>query len=345
GTVSDLVRAVSLLESEISVSGEVAMTAADVGAAAKDEFDDLKKKAVVKNRDSVIEGMLSMSKNDGPHLQLVGATSAFGEWYVNNERKGWVGVGNRNEPSTVRLTSEVGPLVMQSVKDEVHIHGMKGVFLEGRRVVAELDLVKQSVVDGKGQVAAAINGKGGGPVSANNTFPELAAGVRNISTGGIVQFTGSKEVKFDWGEVGEGSFDLFTAPAKARTLVMYHSTGSDLTIYNNTSASGSYARLGIRNASAQTFVIIAGDTKNSEDYYKHCVEVQLNLNKSTRRVCYTYGYRTAESTRFAGSYTVIPNTFNLEQDLTFFVATKKGPDSNNSGWVKVSAKDVSLIYV
>ncbi|WP_206106266.1 phage tail protein [Paenibacillus dendritiformis] len=168
-------------------TGDVALTADDVGA-------------VAKNGDSVIAGMLSMSKNDGPHLQLVGTTSAFGEWYVNNERKGWVGVGNRNEPSTVRLTSEVGPLVMQSVKDEVHIHGTKGVFLEGRRVVAELDLVKQSVVDGKGKVAGAINDMGGGPVSANNTFDELAAairanqgasGVTNLSAGFFDKFQGN----------------------------------------------------------------------------------------------------------------------------------------------------------
>ncbi|WP_240764763.1 phage tail protein [Paenibacillus dendritiformis] len=158
-------------------TGDVALTADDVGA-------------VAKNGDAVIAGMLSMSKNDGPHLQFVGATSAFGEWYVNNERKGWVGVGNGNEPSTVRLTSEVGPLVMQSVKDEVHIHGTKGVFLEGRRVVAELDLVKQSVVDGKGKVAGAINDMGGGPVSANNTFDELAAAIRSIQgASGVAGYT------------------------------------------------------------------------------------------------------------------------------------------------------------
>lgn len=158
-------------------TGDVALTADDVGA-------------VAKNGDSVIAGMLSMSKNDGPHLQFVGATTAFGEWYVNNERKGWVGVGNGNEPSTVRLTSEVGPLVMQSVKDEVHIHGTKGVFLEGRRVVAELDLVKQSVVDGKGKVAGAINDMGGGPVSANNTFDELAAAIRSIQgASGVAGYT------------------------------------------------------------------------------------------------------------------------------------------------------------
>ncbi|BFH70234.1 hypothetical protein J27TS7_20670 [Paenibacillus dendritiformis] len=195
GTVSELVRAVNLLESEISVidapvksvngkTGDVALTSDDVGAATRAEFNDLKKNAVGKNGDSVIEGMLSMSKADGPHLQLVGATSSFGEWYVNNERKGWFGVGNRNEPSTIRLASEKGPLVMQSTTDAVHIHGPGGVFLEGRRVVEELDLVKQSVVDGKGMIAETVNGKGGGPVSANNTFPELAAGINRISTGG-----------------------------------------------------------------------------------------------------------------------------------------------------------------
>ncbi|CAH8772980.1 tail fiber protein [Paenibacillus dendritiformis] len=53
-----------------------------------------------------------------------------------------------------------------------------------KQVYDEMMLVKQSVVDGKGQVAAAINGKGGGPVSSASTFPELAAGVNRISMGG-----------------------------------------------------------------------------------------------------------------------------------------------------------------
>ncbi|MDU5141051.1 MAG: hypothetical protein E6230_02540 [Paenibacillus dendritiformis] len=327
------------LETETTIGSQ---EKADVALAAAKAYTN--ENAVFKNGDAVIAGMLSMSKNDGPHLQFVGATSAFGEWYVNNERKGWVGVGNRNEPSTVRLTSEVGPLVMQSVKDEVHIHGTKGVFLEGRRVVAELDMVKQSVVDGKGLVAEAINGKGGGPVSAYNTFPELAAGVRNISTGGIIQFTGYKEVKFDWGETGKGSFDLFTAPAKARTLVIYRSaTYGGLTVYNNGSL-GSYARLVVRNTSAQTF-IIHGLTKNREDDFMNSVRIQLNLNKSTRMAYLTYGASRGTDIAFAYTEVLIPNTFNLEQELTFFLETEKLPDSNNnSGWVSVGARDVGLIY-
>ncbi|MHB0881675.1 tail fiber protein [Paenibacillus sp. SEL1] len=43
----------------------------------------------------------------------------------------------------------------------------------------DLNSLKQSVVDGKGVIAGAINGKGGN-VSASNTFPELAAAITNL---------------------------------------------------------------------------------------------------------------------------------------------------------------------
>ncbi|NKI24051.1 hypothetical protein HFN20_23040 [Paenibacillus dendritiformis] len=252
GTVSDLVRTFRSLESGIS------MTADDVGAATKAEFDDLKNNAVVKNGDSVIAGMLSMSKNDGPHLQLKGTTSSFGEWYVGNERKGYFGVGDASNPDRVSVVSEKGSLNLYGAQG-VNINGIaayrQAVYLgEGTDLNAvtgeglyycpanvtvqtmknvpladafalqvfrhagvtqvfynyrsnpgdgnlaaqykrsyynnhwtpwykvadsrDIDDLKQSVVDGKGKVAGAINDMGGGPVSANNTFDELAAAIR-----------------------------------------------------------------------------------------------------------------------------------------------------------------------
>ncbi|CAH8248815.1 phage tail protein [Paenibacillus melissococcoides] len=52
--------------------------------------------------------------------------------------------------------------------------------VQSRNIITELDSVKQSVVDGKGKVAGVINDKGGGPVSANSTFDQLAAAISGI---------------------------------------------------------------------------------------------------------------------------------------------------------------------
>ncbi|BFH10620.1 phage tail protein [Paenibacillus melissococcoides] len=52
--------------------------------------------------------------------------------------------------------------------------------VQSRNVLEEIDNVKSSVVDGKGKVAGAINDKGGGPVSANSTFDQLAAAITGM---------------------------------------------------------------------------------------------------------------------------------------------------------------------
>ncbi|MFW5435199.1 phage tail protein [Paenibacillus apiarius] len=58
---------------------------------------------------------------------------------------------------------------------------VNGTFtVQSRNVLGEIDNLKSSVVNGKGQVADAINGKSGRPVSANSTFPELAAAIQGL---------------------------------------------------------------------------------------------------------------------------------------------------------------------
>ncbi|PZM62819.1 phage tail protein [Paenibacillus dendritiformis] len=56
-----------------------------------------------------------------------------------------------------------------------------------KQVYDEMMLVKQSAVDGKGKVAEAINGMGGGPVSVNNTFDQLAAAIKTIKKGDVLE--------------------------------------------------------------------------------------------------------------------------------------------------------------
>lgn len=110
-----------------------------------------------------------------------------------------------------------------------------------KQVYDEMMLVKQSVVDGKGVLAEAINGKGGGPVSANNTFPELAAGINRINTGGLLDFGTSKRIEIPQERAGRDAFDVLTAPANANE--MYLNSTSTILLYNNYGGAQSYSRL------------------------------------------------------------------------------------------------------
>lgn len=286
-----------------SKTGDVVLTSDDVGA-------------VAKNGDSVIAGMLSMSKNDGPHLQLVGTTSAHCEWYVNNERKGWLGVGNRNEPSTIRLASEVGPLAMQSNTDAVYIHGPEGVFLEGRRVVAELDLVKQSVVDGKGVIAGAINGKGGGPVSANSTFPELAAGVNRINTGGVFKENRGQEFTQP-----NSNFQIIatTLPLFSQFVDFYsdNTTGypgyEDSTVLYTKGVSSGTGKVYIRDANGHEHEISRYYVDDYSLSYRYNI-VFLRIEKSTRAIRIAYRSGPGNAVMYEHS-SKLPADFNLNAQL------------------------------
>ncbi|WP_328802038.1 hypothetical protein T3H97_06410 [Paenibacillus sp. LX16] len=64
----------------------------------------------------------------------------------------------------------------------------------------EISNLKQSVVNGKGVVAGAINGKGGN-VTASNTFPELAAAITNLPVKRFASgtFNGQNAQASSWG--------------------------------------------------------------------------------------------------------------------------------------------------
>ncbi|MFW5436259.1 hypothetical protein [Paenibacillus apiarius] len=109
---------------------------------------------------------------DGQTIGLMGSTTSFMGFYPTgtSTRAGYIGASRPNEPSAVVLAADAGILALYGT----------GIYLNNRDVVSELDQLKQSVVDGKGKVAGAINDKGGGPVSANSTFDQLAAAITGM---------------------------------------------------------------------------------------------------------------------------------------------------------------------
>ncbi|PZM67505.1 pyocin knob domain-containing protein [Paenibacillus dendritiformis] len=197
GTVSDLIRAVNLLESEISVidapvksvngkTGDVALTADDVGAATRAEFNDLKT-TVAFSRGYVTPG------TDLNSLVTPGT-------YRLGSAKDYKNIPPGLDWTVLDVIAPYGPNVSSYIVQM--IYGVLGdaVYKRTRTETAwgawvkvpnqkDIDDLKSSVVDGKGKVAEAINGKGGGPVSANSTFDQLSAAIR-----GIRQATGSLDL-------------------------------------------------------------------------------------------------------------------------------------------------------
>lgn len=210
-----------------------------------------------------------------------------------------------------------------------------------KQVYDEMMLVKQSVVDGKGVLAEAINGKGGGPVSANNTFPELAAGINRINTGGLLDFGTSKRIEIPQERAGRDAFDVLTAPANANE--MYLNSTSTILLYNNYGGAQSYSRLSVRNQSGQTHVIV-GPTARDDDYFQYFRIAIVSLNKAERRF-----YIRGSSHKGGNSYdldTVAfpPSDFNLNQNLTFYVEVYKAKTGGASN-VMANVSSTKLMYV
>ncbi|WCF07071.1 hypothetical protein NDS46_22455 [Paenibacillus thiaminolyticus] len=183
GTVSDLVSTFRSLES--GISGNVALTADDVGAATKAEFDDLKNNAVVKDKSSTINGSLTTTGA----LYTTSSNIVMDTASVTNKHF-WIRTAGQNRGLVFYdETADSGKGAMNfrvynkdNLNDfkEIHLRSSGQCLINNRDILAELDSVKQSVVDGKGKVAGVINDKGGGPVSANSTFDQLAAAIRGL---------------------------------------------------------------------------------------------------------------------------------------------------------------------
>ncbi|MFL1677496.1 hypothetical protein [Paenibacillus dendritiformis] len=207
GTVLDLVQTLRSFES--GMSGDVALTAADVGAATKAEFDDLKKNAVVKNGDSVtisaptilingennfINGYTAMNKttvfNDMVAAMLTGGgtpgnqKTAIFEFKPEGPigaRAGWIGMGDPGNPYNVGFGCDVGHMNFYAGKS-LTLQAPEGVWANGRNLLGEIDNLKQSGVDAKQQVVDAINSMGGS-ASTNDPWAVLAQKIREIQQG------------------------------------------------------------------------------------------------------------------------------------------------------------------
>ncbi|MFD3272477.1 pyocin knob domain-containing protein [Paenibacillus dendritiformis] len=198
GTVSDLVRAVNLLESEISVidapvksvngkTGDVALTADDVGAATKAEFNDLKT-TVALSRGYVTPG------TDLNSLVTPGT-------YRLGSAKDYKNIPPGLDWTVLDVIAPYGPNVSSYIVQM--IYGVLGdaVYKRTRTETAwgawvkvpnqkDIDDLKQSVVNGKSTVAGAINDKGGTPVTVDSSFSEMAAAIRSIQgASGVVGLT------------------------------------------------------------------------------------------------------------------------------------------------------------
>lgn len=210
-----------------------------------------------------------------------------------------------------------------------------------KHVYDEMMLVKQSVVDGKGVIAEVINGKGGGPVSANNTFPELAAGINRINTGGLLDFGTAKRIEIPQERAGRDAFDVLTAPANANEV--YLNSTSRIVLYNNYGGAQSYSRLSVRNQSGQTHVIV-GPTASDDSYFQYFSIAIVSLNKAERRFYIRGGNNKGGNSYELDTTAVPPSDFNLNQNLTFYVEVYKAKTGGASN-VMASVSSTKLMYV
>ncbi|WII36366.1 hypothetical protein [Paenibacillus thiaminolyticus] len=207
GTISDLVRTFRSLES--GMSGDVVLTAADVGAATKAEFDDLKKNAVVKNGDSItisaptisingennfVNGYTAMNKttvfNDTVAAMLTGGGTSgnkktsiveFKPEGPLGPRSGWIGMGDPGNPQDIGLSSDAGSLKFHA-GNIIDAYAAAGMYINGMNIIGEIQNLKQSGVDAKKAIVDAINAMGGS-ASTNDSWAVLAQKIRAITTG------------------------------------------------------------------------------------------------------------------------------------------------------------------
>lgn len=130
-----------------------------------------------------------------------------------------------------------------------------------KQVYDELIWVKQSVVDGKGVIAGAINGKGGGPVSANNTFPELAAAISNMSSGGTYEAISYPRTEMPSAATGTRDLTWKTMPAK--TSAFMFSNGEGTVIQTAGTGYESHIAINLRDALGREFGIMSISGNNS----------------------------------------------------------------------------------
>lgn len=128
-----------------------------------------------------------------------------------------------------------------------------------KQVYDEMMLVKQSVVDGKGMIAEAVNGKGGGPVSAYNTFPELAAAINGISAG--VDFKGTIDVKVPAKNLTEREEkEILTVPPTASGLIYMTEHTMETVCVSDWTYERGYADLFLQDANGGEFIILHSES-------------------------------------------------------------------------------------
>ena len=269
------------------------------------------------------DGVLRLSKwldirGDAATINSYGKTHTYHAFLVNNDRVGYVGASDPNAPANMALVSDKADVVINA-KNNVWLNASAGaVHLNGRNILWELDQVKQSVVDGKGQVAAVINGKGGGPVSANSTFPQLADGINKINTGAVL--TASGEIRLGKNEIGYKEITMFTIPASVKDFSMYIMSSNDgITIQNFDSDKPEvYSRFYLKNPSGSIDLFVLSEHSGIERGTYNFNN--FSFNKNTRTVLISGdAYRNSQNNIIQFSKE-IPSNFDLNQDVKIMLS-------------------------
>ena len=176
-----------------------------------------------------------------------------------------------------------------------------------KQVYDELMLVKQCVVDGKGMIAEAVNGKGGGPVSAYNTFPELVAGITKITTGGILNTSFSDHW---WSANTDVKVVAATVPA---TSYMIFSSKEYSGWETGTAMEALRGRIRmtmfIRDSNNLDFPIFEAVSSTDSDFgTKRLYNLEVDLRKSSYQVRFFYNFQNYGSPTYEEK--TLPANFN-----------------------------------
>ncbi|WII36808.1 hypothetical protein [Paenibacillus thiaminolyticus] len=296
-------------------TGDVVLTADDVGAVPKTGNPTISGNLSVTQR---VEAAFLQAESNGGLAGIIaakGTTSAPKDVYVefktrgaSGPRSGYIGLPNPAAPDDIVLHSDNGGISLSTPNKKVYINSVD--------VIGELNLVKQSVVEGKGLVAEVINGKGGGPVSAYNTFPELAAGINRISTGGILDYSNGERYTAQ-----NEKWDVWmaTVPAFKRSMSFRtnekseeYETGSTMETWYGLS----YLQFLVVDSNNKEVEILTCSTDSSGADYRFIQSIEIDWGNTTEQMVVFYRTKRYERT-FYNRIVTLPSDFNKNGPIRF----------------------------
>ncbi|WII40330.1 phage tail protein [Paenibacillus thiaminolyticus] len=310
-------------------TGDVVLTADDVGAVPKTGNPTISGNLSVTQR---VEAAFLQAESNGGLAGIIaanGTTSAPKDVYVefktrgvSGPRSGYIGLPNPAAPDDIVLHSDNGGISLHAPNKKVLINGID--------VVGELNLVKQSVVEGKGVIAEVINGKGGGPVSANNTFPELAAAIANIHSGGALLPNISVWVRKSAYADGIGleTADAAVLPARTNGFVFTATRGGSSIIQCGGMKPGGFADILLIDSNGASIALLQVSSQNGS--YPNSLAVDsifINLAEK-KAIVYYQGPNFQGSNAYLTAETLL-TSLNTAGSLKLQVRAYKEADPNS----------------